>query len=340
MRKGVRPTKRLLTGLMALLLLLAAAACTPDQDASLEAALQEARAQYRSASLIVRGECTVAHTNAQGEPCYDLKVTDVLAGEYEAGDVIHAAAAMLPGSEYVLYLGIGADAFHTEDQAGYVALADPMLLQGDEIVVGNARIPYALLLEELDQQARIVAAPAKSYFYEELPGLLEHSDLVFLAEVVRVSPAQPRQVRTVDNGVRTQEERLLSFVTVRAYSSAKGALVYGDEVTLVVAQSGIGDLVDGATLTPRPEQANDNLALERGMVGLFFLNRGPDDKQQYYFPVNSAQGFVRLYGDILAPSAQNVALHPYYDLSTFIAQARALLHTQEEEPDSPALVLE
>lgn len=330
----------MLLGFMALLLLVAAAACTPDQSAALEAALQETRAQYRSASLIVRGECTVAHTNALGEPCYDLKVTQVLAGDYQTGDVIHAATAMVPGSDYVLYLGAAVDAFHTEDQMGYHALTEPLLLQGDEVIIGGTGVPYALLLEELAQQAEIVAAPAKRYFYEELSGLLEHSDLVFLGEVARVSPARPHQVRTMDNGVRTQEEQMLSFATLRAYSSVQGALVYGDEVTLVVAQNGIGGLVDGATLTPRPEQEAEPMALERGMIGLFFLNRGPDIKQRYYFPINSVQGFVPLYGDTLVPLAHNTALRPYHDLSAFIAQARALLHVQEEEPDSPALVLE
>ncbi|MEL7610298.1 MAG: hypothetical protein AAGU74_12470 [Bacillota bacterium] len=337
--------KKLFIMLLALCTLLSACAAPVKESAKLEIqpnelVLQSARTQYRSASLVVRGICTREHKDANGNPCYDVEVTTVIAGDCAVGNIVHCSSSVLElGGEYLMYLKQGEDAYYSEDTTGYILLDNsPLLIKDGKVTWDNISIDVGVLLADIAGQRSVIVAPATSYYYAQLNALAAGTQQIFIGVVESIA-TQEREFRTVDNGASTENTRRVSIAKIQAYGSIKGELKYGDAITLIQARQSTVETVDDKTLSVKTFGATQIPSLVEGGVYLFFVNRGPDPKQEYYFPVNPVQGYVALDGDALKPSSANEALNGYKELTQLVQRLHYTLSLAYDD-ENPALILE
>ena len=303
-----------------------------------ERTLQDARQQYRSASLVVRGECLLSHIDSEGRECYDVEVTNILAGDAELGEIVHCTSMeLIAGEEYLLYLGDGEDAFHTEDTSGYIPVhEEPLRIVDNEVIWGNTRISLSKITRDIAQQKLIISAPAKSYYYKTLGELVKASDQIFIGKVKSVPKWSPMTLRSTEDGASVEKSAMTSLTTIEAYGSIKGKFKYGDEITMVNSSEKLADLLDAVTLRPKDYEHYEVPTLREGGFYLFFLTEGPDAKQDYYFPVNQIQGYAELDGETLSASYSNEALKSNTILTPLVKQIQTLI-AAESEQSSPEL---
>jgi hypothetical protein len=323
-RGSVRGKIRLVALLLCVLLLGACASPVPAGTYENLRALQEARRQYRNSSLVVRGKCVETHIDTKGLACYDLEITEVIAGEADTGDVIHSGKAMDTGGEYLLYLSEGEDALYAEDTAGYTLEAGPLPVKDGSVLWDGTNIGYSELMRDIGEMSSVIVAPAKTYYYNKLEDLVKASDEIFIGRVTQMPRLREIPFRTRDEGVSTESSPLASVVTVQAFGSVKGSTRYGDTVELVYSREMAANLLYADTLAALTERYPVSL-LREGDLYVFFLNRGPDAKQSYMFPVNVYQGSVRLSGDTLYAPNSNSALEGYDSLVPLVRDMRKAL---------------
>ncbi|MBQ3108446.1 MAG: hypothetical protein IJC67_02420 [Clostridia bacterium] len=336
--------KKAVLSLMAVLLVCAfMCSCAPNTEVAIsiqpeERILQDARQHYRNASLVVQATCLYSHIDSEGRECFDVAIDSVIAGDAELGDVIHCTEMQLiPEERSLLYLGEGEDVFHTEDTMGYVPLhEEPLRIVDNEVLWDNTRISLDALDRDIAEQKLIISAPAKSYYYEELADLVASSDQIFIGRVKSVSLWTPTTMRANANGTSVEKSIVTSLVTVEAFGSIKGKFTFSDTLTLVNASEEFTDLLDYGSLRPMDYASYEVPYLKEGGIYLFFLEEGPDAKQQYYFPVNRLQGYVELNGEALSASLSNAAIVGEDALTPLVQRIRALL-VEDAEQSSPQL---
>lgn len=318
--------------LAALLTMLLACACAvpaglsqPTDDA--EHALAAIRQSYRSAQLVVRGTCLQTHTDASGAPCAAIEVDEVLAGSAKTGDILHCTASGLKeGGSYLLFLEQGEDVHYSEDEIGFNVLAsDAVETTGGMAKLKTAGITLAEVRTEIARLDAVVSAPATNYYYTALTEMADAADEIFIGRVASDTALTTTSFRSQEGGGTVEQELPAALVRVEAYGAVKGALKYGDMVDLIYAPAMSADTVDAATLTAITYGENAVPMLRKGQICIFFLIKGPDSKQNYYFPINPFQGYVRLDGDELQVSYVNTAIMNYAELTPLVLDIRNAL---------------
>ncbi len=300
----------------------------PVSSAGEARALAQARQNYRQASLVVSGTCTQVHINANGENCYDFTVEEILAGDSQAGSVIHCLSAMEVGKEYLLYLEDGEDAAHTEDMQGYALVSgEPLALSQGAVTLNGQSISLETLILDMARLDATISAPSALYYYDSLEELAQGADDIFIGQVEEIAPSRDTQFHSQSNGTTVEQVLPASIVTITAFGSTKGALKYGDTVKMVHAPAMNADLINAATLLAEPYSSDQAPELKEGAIYLFFTVNGPDAKQNYIFPVNPMEGFVRIQGDLLLVSYGNRAMADINSLDAAIQAIRACLES-------------
>lgn len=80
----------------------------------------------------------------------------------------------------------------------------------------------------------------------------------------------------------------------------------------------------------------ETLALKEGGIYLFFLKKGPDAKQTYYFPVNQIQGYVEINGEALSASLSNETFSGERALTPMVQRIQTAIAAELQE-SSPEL---
>lgn len=304
-----------------------------------ERVLQEARQLYHSAALVARGSCLFSHIDSEGRECFDMELNGIIAGDAEPGDVLHCTGVPFePGEEYLLYLGAGGDVFHTEDTAGYTLLyGEPLRIVDNEVLWNNSvRISIETLKRDAVQQNFIVNIPANFYYYRTLSGLVSAADELFIGRIRNISQWSPMTMRSVADGATVEKSVISSLVTIEALGSIKGKFKYSDTVVMVNTSEKIVDLMDSETLRSKDYAPYETLALKEGGIYLFFLKKGPDAKQTYYFPVNQIQGYVEINGEALSASLSNETFSGERALTPMVQRIQTAIAAELQE-SSPEL---
>ncbi|MCE5236189.1 MAG: hypothetical protein ABFC62_07665 [Clostridiaceae bacterium] len=327
--KGLR--KILAAALLAVLFAGLCASCAIPANVSRsqgdEHALTALKQSYRSASVVLRGVCVQTHTDLSGALCADVEVKEVLAGKTLTGGIVHCVSGGLKeGGSYLLFLGQGADVHYSEDEPAYSVIeSDAVEESGSSFKLKSTGITLTEIRKELRRLDAVIGAPATSYYYMSLGELAAAADEIFLGQVVQAPELTNTAFRSQEGGGTVEQELPASVARVSAYGAVKGALKYGDTVDLIYAPAMSADVVDAATLTATTYGESAVPPLKEGAVYLFFLVRGPDPKQSYYFSVNPFQGYVPVKNDSLSVSYVNKALVPYAELAPLVRDVRAIL---------------
>ncbi len=290
--------------------------------------LSNARVQYRNASIIVAGTCIQSHINLKGENCFDLLVSEVLAGDAGAGDLIHCASGSMDvGSEYLLYLGQSMEEVnYAEDTAGYILLSEaPLPILDSEVFWQGARVPLSALKEDIARLSEVISAPAPLQYYDTLNSLAFAAQEIFIGRVISLSGQTEQSFSIRNGGVAEKTQFPAEIAVVEAFGSIKGTFRYAQRIELVHCPARMGELVDAATLQPKGLQESQAAPLVEGGYYLFFLEKGPDDKQSYYFPINPLQGYVGLQAEELTVPAFNRTLSMYRELTPLVQALRESL---------------
>ncbi len=306
-----------------------------------ESAWQDMRAQYRNASLIVRGECVLTHTDANGRACAHVAVEDVLAGSAVVGEILQCEQnGMQPGETYLLYMSDAEDVDYAEDTAGYVVNTEPMPIVDENVMQNGHKIPYDSIVQEIKALGEVLNVSAPLYYYDRLAQLVEASDEIFIGRVTQAPAFATYTFFSRDGGANQKSRREAAIVQISAYGSIKGAINYGDAVEMIHCPSRMSDLLDSATLTAVGLNEKQMPLLVRNGVYLFFLTRSPDAKQSYYQEINPLQGAIRLDGDLLETLKENGAVYGYKTLTALVKEIQRDMHqTQRENEQAPVLTV-
>ncbi len=306
-----------------------------------ESAWQDVRTQYRNASLIIRGECVLTHTDANGHICANVAVQDVLAGNATVGEILHCEQnGMQPGETYLLYMSDAEDVNYSEDTAGYVLNTGPIPIIDENVMQNGYKVSYDAVVQEIKALGEVLNVTAPLYYYDQLAQLVQASDEIFIGRVTQTPAFATYTFFSRDGGVNQKNKREAAIVQISAYGSIKGAINYGDTVEMIHCPSRMADLLDSATLTAVGINEKQTPLLSRNGVYLFFLIRSPDAKQNYYQEINPLQGAIRLDGELLDVLKENGAVSGYKTLTPLVKEIqRVLQQTQSDGEQAPVLTV-
>jgi hypothetical protein len=310
--------------ILLLIALLLTACAKPTQSGE---AILVARQSYRSAALVVLGECLSSHADALGRPSYQIQVNRVFAGAAQVGDLLQCDQKMTPGQSYLLYLQRGADMPHAEDIPGYTLVegGQPYPVEGSKVTLNGQKLALAYLSQDMQSLSGVISAPGTPQFYDRLQELSKAADNIFIGIVKEAPALVPMQFRAQVGGTTTENTLDATVAKVIAWGGVKGAYNYGDAVDLVFAPGMLSDTLNASTLKPIPYGPANAPELKAGATYLFFTISGADEKQAYSFPVNALQGFILLSGDLPQPSPVAGPLTAYTSLDSLVNTIRKYL---------------
>lgn len=281
--------------------------------------MADVRQSYRSASLVVSGEC-VQRINSGDNAQSRIRIDEVIAGNAREGSEILVSGSYTAGEKYLLYLTEGNDVQYAEDEVSYRSTsAESFVLRDGNVEYGGLQIKFSEFEKEMDEISRVITAPSENYYYSDLESLVDASENIFIGRVSAASHARGTKFRTQDGGSTVEKKEPSESITISVYGSIKGDIGYGKEINLVYVPSASENMTDAGTLQPRPVSADSAVELSVGGTYLFFLAEDPDPKQDYCFPINSIQGWIRVENDVLTVSGANGAAREYTDLSQLAA---------------------
>ena len=326
---GMKRKIPMLALLSAASLALSACAVPADTGTSDEKALSELQRIYKNAALVVTGQCVQQHIDTEGSTCYDLAVEEVIAGSTAADSLIHCTAGQMEeGGRYLLYLAEGEEKFYTEDTNRYELLSeDPLAVSDDGTVTyAGAELSLGELKQDIKRMDAVITAPASFYYYRSVGELADAADEIFIGRVVSLSAEKDHAFRAQTDGTVVENTLPASLVKVEAYGSLKGALNYGDTVSLVYAPKLCTGVVDAATLQPVSYGEGAVPSLQEDGIYLFFLIHSPDAKQDYRFAVNPFEGYAALNrADRVSVPYVNRALSGFTVLDSLVEEIRSAL---------------
>ena len=306
----------------------AAALCACSSPASAvtdERAMAQIRQDYRSASLVVRGKCVELHNNADGEVCCDLEITEVVAGDADVGDRVHCTGAdMWVDSSYLVYLTSSGDVSYAEDEAAY-SIVSALEIVDNAVTVSGVRIDYSVLRTDVRKLNSVIGAPGNFYYYSDVSALCAGADEIFIGRAGKVGELRDTDLRVSENGSTAEYTIPAAVTNVTVYGNIKGQYSYGDTVRLVYSPATSADIVDAVTLTAASYTASDAPKLSEGGLYMFFLIKGTDSKQDYYFCVNPMQGYITIDEDSIHAPYENIALKAYSKLDALVTDIRTVL---------------
>lgn len=296
----------------------------PVSGVSSERFMAEARNSYRSASLVVSGECSEKYTDASGAQVSRVSITRVMGGSAQVGDEITVAQNLSVGESYLLYLSEGEDVHHAEDMAEYVSVSsEPFVIEDNgKVTYGGTKASLSALIKDMKEMDETVTMPAEIYYHDTLDKLVVGSQDIFIGRVVSAGETEKVNFRSQQGGSTVEKTAPASMVSVVAYGSVKGSVAYGSSLTLIYAPDASSNMINAATLEACSVAPKNVPEITEGDTYLIFLDSDPDPKQEYCFPTNPIQGWVKIEGDILYPSEANGALAGYKDLNSLVSDMR------------------
>lgn len=325
--------KRLAALCMALAAMAALCACSAQQAGiplAAEADVYDMQRLYRNASLVVVAVCGRTHTAADGSACCDISIQSVVAGSLEGQrDIIHCPnGAMKTGESYLLYLTQGEDVYQSEDMDTFEIVGGKAFpIKNGVVSTGGSIISLATIQASISAESRVISAQSETFFYKNISALSLGSDYIFIGKVLAAPAVRPTAFRSNDNGAIIENELPAAILTVEAYGSIKGELKYGSQIEIVYCPAMADDMIDAATLKPAA-CAQDKLPTpQEGGIYIFFLAKGPDEKQNYYFGVNPLQFIAELdEADSIKAGSANRALNGYRSLDAVVRNIKKALN--------------
>lgn len=130
--------------------------------------MADVRQSYRSASLVVSGEC-IQKINSGDNAQSRILIDEVIAGNAREGSKILVKGSYTVGEKYLLYLTEGNDVQYAEDEADYCSTsADNFVIRNGNVEYGGSRIKISEFKKEMDAISRVITAPSKNYYYNDI----------------------------------------------------------------------------------------------------------------------------------------------------------------------------
>ena len=233
--------------------------------------MADVRQSYRSASLVVSGEC-IQKINSGDNAQSRILIDEVIAGNAREGSKILVKGSYTVGEKYLLYLTEGNDVQYAEDEADYCSTsADNFVIRDGNVEYGGSRIKISEFKKEMDAISKVITAPSKNYYYNDIRSLVNASENIFIGRVNSASHMRSTKFRTQDGGSTVEKKAPSANLTISVYGNIKGDIGYGQEINLVYVPSASENMTDAGTLQPKPVSADKAVKLSEGDTYLFFL---------------------------------------------------------------------
>lgn len=329
-KTGIKYMIALLWIALAMAALCACAAQQVNVPAASETDIHEMQRLYRGSSLVVVAKCLRTHTDAAGNACCDVSIERTVAGTAEhGGETLHCPlGGMKEGESYLLYLAAGDDIYQSEDMDSYKIVGDTAFRIKNGVVYTSGSVMDISDIEAaISRVNSTISAPSESMYYKNISALSTGSDYIFIGRVKKAPAARPMAFRSHENGATIENKLPASLLTVEVYGSVKGALKYGSEIQVVYCPTMAESMIDASTLKPAACESDRLPAPNEGETYLFFLSKGPDDKQDYYFGVNPLQFAAKLDScDGIYVDGSNRALSSFRSLDAVVRNIRKVLN--------------
>ena len=148
--------------------------------------------------------------------------------------------------------------------------------------------------------------PSKYMFYSNMNELLVGCNEYFIGRVDSVSPYMPTLCRSGERGETIRSERNSLRIGVTVLNSLGGGLRSGEKITITQVDNMHRNVINASTLKAVGGGDNAWELPVNGDVCLFFVIKSPDDKVNFFFPVNPYQGYVKIRSDGRLNSCSNL----------------------------------
>ena len=148
--------------------------------------------------------------------------------------------------------------------------------------------------------------PSEYMFYSDMNELLVGCNEYFIGRVDSVSPYMPTLCRSGERGEMIRSERNSLRIGVTVLNSLGGGLRSGEKITITQVDNMHRNVINASTLKAVGGGDNAWELPVNGDVCLFFVIKSPDDKVNFFFPVNPYQGYVKIRSDGKLNSCSNM----------------------------------
>ncbi len=261
---------------------------------------------FRNASLIADAECVGEAT--YGDRAVSLfRVLDVFAGSAESSDIINVSINYTVGERCILFL-----ADENEGEFKYRKIYVPvkngvMKNNGTTVHMSDGRnVQINSIKREIAAMKSELFVPNEYMFYSNLDELLVGCNEYFIGRVDSVSPYMPTLCRSGERGETVRSERNSLRIGVTVLNSLGGGLRSGEKIMITQLNDMYRNVIDASTLKAVRGDVTEEELPVNGDVCLFFIIKSPDDKVNFFFPVNPYQGYVKIRSDGRLNSCSNM----------------------------------
>lgn len=261
---------------------------------------------FRSASLIVEAEC-VGEATYGGNAVSLFRVLDVFAGDAESSETIYVSTEYNVGERCILFL---ADENKGEFSYGkiYVPVENGVMQSsGSTVRMSDGRnVQISSIKREIAAMKSELFIPNEYMFYSNMNELLVGCNEYFIGRVDSVSSYMPTLCRSGERGEMIRSERNSLRIGVTVLNSLGGGLRSGEKITITQVDNMHRNVINASTLKAVGGGDNAWELPVNGDVCLFFVIKSPDDKVNFFFPVNPYQGYVKIRSDGRLNSCSNM----------------------------------
>lgn len=274
---------------------------------------------FRNASLVVEAECIDSRSSG-GRPCSSFKICTVFAGDANENDEISVFGKYSVGDKCIFYLSI-----ENNNSFNYKIVYSPvengiMKINGSTVRLNDGRdVPLSSVKSEIYSMKEELFVPNEYKFYSKIEDLLSGCNEYFVGRIDNVSAYLPTVCRSGERGELVRSERKSLQIDVTVLNAFGGGLRSGEKVSIRQVDNMCQNVINASTLTAVRGSANSLRLPSNGDVCLFFVIKSPDDKVDFFFPVNPYQGYVKVdgSGQLISCSNMNTVINDYESLFAF-----------------------
>lgn len=261
---------------------------------------------FRNASLIAEAEC-VGEATYGGRTVSLFRVLDVFAGDTESSEIINVSVKYAVGERCILFL-----ADENKGEFSYRKVYVPveggvMQSNGTTVRMSDGRnVQISSIKREIDAMKSELSVPSKYMFYSNMDELLVGCNECFIGRVDSVSSYMPTLCRSGERGETIRSERNSLRIDVTVLNSLGGGLRSGEKIAITQVDNMYRNVINASTLKAVGGGDTTWSLPSNGDICLFFVIKSPDDKVNFFFPVNPYQGYVKIRSDGRLNSCSNM----------------------------------
>lgn len=264
---------------------------------------QELKHLYHDSTVIAMGKCV--GYNEDGSMA-KMTMTRVLAGsDSKKGDIYCANSKIELNAEYLMFLEQPVENTGNRYDADNCTVIE---IEDDGLLWDQRTYALSDVMFEINGLNAVISVPAMTYYYDKRDEFLTNSEVIVVGKVMGMPEKKQTKLISRTTGATIENTMSCMRIEIEVTGSLRGSYGNGSKLQVVYIPELLSSMTDATTLSTVSMKESDVLSIGTTEYYIFFLEKSPDPKQEYLFPINPAQGWVTLYNDTIVAADNNTMM--------------------------------